>query len=258
MAVTLAHAAGHSVKRSKYTPPSTVQDVSLNSLIRGTNRLNAKVRQLKLGGDLQRGDYGDQILHCAGDLSLAAAPSVAIIGTREVSFEGAARARRIAKELVPYGIVVVSGLARGVDTEAMTSAIRHDGRTIGVIGTPITQAYPAENSELQETVYLDHLLISQFGVGASVFKANFPTRNRLMAVMSDATIVIEASDTSGTLHQAAECMRIGRPLFIAKAVAENRSLSWPGKFVGKPNCYVLERTDDVLAVLRASNILDAD
>ena len=64
-----------------------------------------------------------------------------------------------------------------------------------------------------------------------MFRANFPVRNRVMAALSDATVIIEASDASGTLHQAAECQRLNRWLFIAKYVAEDRSLTWPARFI---------------------------
>ncbi|MBI2397122.1 MAG: DNA-processing protein DprA [Xanthomonadales bacterium] len=195
---------------------------------------------------MTRSDDAAGAVYVAGDLALLERPCVSVIGTRNVSPEGAARARRVAKELSAHGVVVVSGLAEGVDTEAMTSAIRSGGRTVGVIGTPLDEAYPAKNAELQECVYTEHLLVSQFEFGARVFKSNFPQRNRLMALLSEATVVIEASDTSGTLHQAAECQRLGRWLFIAKSVVEDRSLQWPAKFVSYDRCVVLESTSQIL------------
>src|SRR5205814_51885 len=111
--------------------------------------------------------------------------------------------------------VIVSGLARGIDTAALMGAIEKGGRTVAVIGTPLDKAYPAENADLQTEIYSHHLLVTPFRIGEQVFKANFPKRNRVMAAISDATVIIEASDTSGTLHQAAECEKLGRWLFIA-------------------------------------------
>jgi predicted Rossmann fold nucleotide-binding protein DprA/Smf involved in DNA uptake len=81
--------------------------------------------------------------------------------------------------------------------------------------------------EYQEQIWREHLLISPFPEGRLVFRSNFPQRNRVMAALSDATVIIEAYDTSGTLHQAAECQRLGRWLFIARAVADDPSLTWP-------------------------------
>jgi DNA processing protein len=167
-----------------------------------------------------------------------------------VSEEGRRRACRLAKELVLSGVTIVSGLAKGVDTAAMSCAVEAGGSTVGVIGTPLDKAYPAENARLQEQVYSDHLLLTPFRAGEAVFKGNFPKRNRVMAAISDATVIVEASDTSGTLHQAAECGRIGRWLFIMKSVAEDPRLTWPKSFIGKPQVAVLASTQDILDVVR--------
>jgi DNA processing protein len=113
----------------------------------------------------------------------------------------------------------------------------------------LDKAYPAENKLLQEEIYKDHLLISQFRPSQRVFRNHFPERNKLMAALSDATVIIEAGETSGTLHQAAECQRQGRWLFIAQAVIDDKSLSWPSRFTSHEKCRVLKRTEDLLSVL---------
>jgi len=211
----------------------------------GKEQLLAKQLDLLRTAD----DQEDIPIYFAGDLALLKQPTVAIVGTREVSDQGRARTRRLARELVDAGVTVMSGLARGVDAEAHESAVAHGGRTVGVIGTPLSKAYPAENARLQEEIYRGHLLLTPFAEGEKVFKGNFPKRNRIMAALSDATVIVEASDTSGTLHQAAECQRLGRWLFIAKAVVEDPTLRWPAKFLGKPRTAALSRTRDVLAAI---------
>jgi DNA processing protein len=216
-------------------------------LLKGSPREDLSPKQLGLLANVVRDDGAGVFI--VGDASLLAARCVSIVGARKVSSEGATRARRLARELADSGVVVVSGLAEGVDTEAMTSAINSGGRVIGVIGTPLDQAYPAKNKRLQELVYRDHLLISQFQAGSRVFPSNFPERNRLMALLSDATVVIEASDTSGSLHQAVECQRLGRWLFIARSVVDDESLEWPKKFLAYDRCKVLERTSEMLDVV---------
>ena len=80
-----------------------------------------------------------------------------------------------------------------------------------------------------------------------VFQSNFPERNRLMAAISDATVIVEASDTSGSLHQAAECVRLGRWLFT-----EDPSLRWPKDFVQYPNSRILSETSDILDLIRVN------
>jgi DNA processing protein len=140
----------------------------------------------------------------------------------------------------------MSGLAEGIDTEAMRAAIAANGHIIGVIGTPIDKAYPSQNKQLQESIYKDHLLVSQFAIGERTFQSNFPKRNRLMALLSDATVVVEASDSSGTLHQAAECVRLGRWLYIARNVVENPSISWPKRFEPYEKFRILDNTADLV------------
>jgi len=188
----------------------------------------------------------DATVYYAGELDFLDAPAVSIVGTREVSDAGWKRASQLARELAKNGVTVVSGLAKGVDTAALTSAISHQGRVVAVIGTPLDKAYPAENAELQQQIYAHHLLLSPFRQGERVFRSNFPARNRVMAAVTDATVIIEASDTSGTLHQAAECVRLNRWLFIAKSVASDASLTWPAKFLKNEKTVVLESPKDIL------------
>jgi DNA processing protein len=91
--------------------------------------------------------------------------------------------------------------------------------------------------------------MSPFKEGDRVFKSNFPVRNRVMAAVSDATVIIEATDTSGTLHQAAECVSLGRWLFIARSVVEDKTLKWPAKFLNQPKVGVLSSPDEVMSAI---------
>ena len=234
-------------RRSTYLRPPEVKLATLASLLSGWRSIPEE-QQARFEFE---GGASVLQLWCAGDVSLVKRPSVAIVGTRNISELGAARARKLAREISRAGVVVVSGLAKGVDTEALTAAIDEGGSVIGVIGTPIDRAYPVENERLQERIYRDHLLISQFEPGKRVFRSNFPERNKLMAAISDATVIIEASDTSGTLHQAAECVRLGRWLFISRSLM-NAGLQWPSKFKDYPVSRILTHTEDVLEALRES------
>lgn len=156
---------------------------------------------------------------------------VSIVGARKSSNEGLARARRLAGLLAERRVVVVSGLAEGVDAAAHRSAIDRGGSTIAVIGTPLDRSYPKQNAELQAEIAAQHLLISQFPSGYPTKPANFPMRNRTMALVSDASVIIEASETSGSLSQGWEALRLGRPLFITKAMASDTKLKWPQKML---------------------------
>ncbi len=190
------------------------------------------------------------VLHTVGDLSLLDRPGVAIVGARKATREGVRRAEQLARDLARAGIVVVSGLAAGIDRAAHQSAIQNGGRTIAVVGTPLDKVYPKEHAELQELIYRDHLLVSQFRWGDPFVPANFPERNRVMARLARATVIVEASDTSGSLHQAAESVLVGHPVFIAESVAKNPALKWPSRFIGKPYGFVLSSSADVIDAVR--------
>jgi len=234
-------------KEQRYLAPAEARTVSLFELLEGTNRATMTDAQVELLASITNGPGDDVQLHVAGDVSLLKRRCVSIIGARSATDAGCARARRLARELAAFDVVVMSGLAEGIDTAALGSAIEAKGSVVGVIGTSLVQAYPAKNKRLQEQIYRSHLLVSQFRQGERVFQSNFPKRNRLMALLSDATVVIEASDSSGTLHQAAECVRLGRWLFIARNVVENPSMTWPSRFQPYAKCRVLDSTLQLMA-----------
>jgi DNA processing protein len=139
---------------------------------------------------------------------------ISVVGTRNPSQEGTNIAREISRQIVKNDVIVVSGLANGIDTVAHVTAIENKGNTIAVLGTPLERFYPKENEELQEEIMKSHLAISQFPPGSHVEKSNFIRRNRLMALVSDATIIVEAGIRSGTISQGWETLRLGRPLYI--------------------------------------------
>ena len=189
-----------------------------------------------------------------GDLSLLDRPRIAIVGSRKASLEGRKRAAQLARDCARAGVVVVSGLAEGIDYAAHTATIEHGGSTIAVVGTPLDKVYPAKHAELQRRIYREHLLLSPFTWGDKFVPANFPERNRIMARLAMATVIIEASDTSGSLHQAAESVQVGHPVFIAAGVLDDPKLIWPKRFVGedKPLGRVLRTTSDVIDFARGA------
>ncbi len=238
--------SGRARQRSEYVPPApdAVTQLGLEQLVAGVRTLPRRRQQDSLDAPAAAVP-----LWCAGDVTLVRHPAVAIIGTRNVTPDGARRARKLGAQLADAGVVVTSGLARGVDTEALQAALQAGGRVIAVIGTPIDKAYPAENAALQQRIYREQLLVSQFAPGTRVYPFHFPERNRLMAALTDASVIIEASDTSGTLHQAAECVRLGRWLFIANSILKNTSLTWPARFCDYSKTRVLVETADVLTAM---------
>ncbi len=189
---------------------------------------------------LRDASYPVEMLYYQGTWELSENPkSVAIVGSRKPSDEGLRRTKKLAKQLVQLGYTIVSGLAEGVDTAAHTSAIEHGGKTIAVIGTPITDSYPKQNKALQQMIASQHLLISQVPIlryRQRDWRTNrffFPERNKTMSALTKATIIVEAGETSGTLIQARAALQQGRKLFILESCFKNMSISWPAKYEKK-------------------------
>ncbi len=196
--------------------------------------------------DVER-KYAPKQLFAEGDRDiLLRGGRVSIVGSRKANPESLSRASRLARILAEHGHVVVSGLARGIDTAAHEAAIQAGGKTIAVIGTPLDKVYPKENTGLQMNIMREHLCISQFPVGYPVMPKNFPMRNRTMALITDATVIIEAGEKSGSLSQGWEALRLGRELFISGWLIETTKLKWPGQMLGYGARVLSENTVETL------------
>jgi DNA processing protein len=179
---------------------------------------------------------------------ISAGPRVAVIGARKATDEGIRRTKRLARELSANGVTIVSGLAEGVDTAAHQAALETGGRTIAVIGTSLDKAYPSGNRELQDLLAEKYLVISQFAVGTPTQPRNFPLRNRTMALISHASVIVEAGESSGSLSQGWEALRLGRPLFLLRSILESTDLKWPAQMLDY-GASVLTEVEDLLDVI---------
>lgn len=139
------------------------------------------------------------VLWVRGDLSICDKTVVAIVGARKASREGVAAAEAIAGDLARAGVVVASGLARGIDSAAHAGALDAGGATIAVLGTGIDRVYPPENDALFERIAGHGLLMTEFPPGAPPHMGNFPRRNRIISGLSKAVLVVEAAEKSGSL-----------------------------------------------------------
>jgi DNA processing protein len=173
---------------------------------------------------------------------------VSIIGTRQPSKEGILAAEEVSKILIENQVVIVSGLAKGIDTVAHETAIKNGGKTIAVIGTPLNKTYPKENTKLQEELMKNHLVISQYPIDHKTTPKDFVLRNRTMALISDASVIVEAGESSGSLYQGWETLRLGRPLFICKSVVHNPKLKWPKEMI-EYGAIELDDPADILEIL---------
>lgn len=152
-------------------------------------------------------------LNLAGDRSLLASPSIAVVGSRKATPYALNAARRLARELVQAGVTVVSGLARGIDAAAHQSALEASGRTIAVIGTGIDMIYPRSHRQLSRQIQEQGLIVSEFPAGTPPLPPNFPIRNRIISGLTLGTVVVEATGRSGSLITARMAAEQGREVF---------------------------------------------
>ncbi len=195
-----------------------------------------------------------EMLYYRGGWELTETRSIAIVGSRKATPEGRQRAARLAREFVRRDFTVVSGLAEGIDTAAHTAALEAGGRTIAVIGTPLNSVYPKANRDLQETIAHEHLVVSQVPVlrysrqGPQQNRLFFPERNVTMSALTEATVIVEAGETSGTLTQARAAVHQGRKLFILDSCFQNREITWPERYL-KEGAIRVRSPDDIWAAL---------
>ena len=147
------------------------------------------------------------------DLELLARPAVAIGGARACSGYGAAASRTLARDLARAGLVVVSGLARGIDAEAHRGALEAGGATIAVLGCGIDRDYPAAHAELARRIAATGLIVAEYAPGVEPAPWRFPARNRIVAGLTAATVVVEARERSGALITADLALEEGREVF---------------------------------------------
>lgn len=190
-----------------------------------------------------------ELLYYRGYWNFVEERSVAVVGTREPTEDGRKRAAKLVRSLVQDGFTIVSGLAKGIDTIAHETALREGGRTIAVIGTPLCFAYPRENKELQDRIAEHFVVVSQVPIlryVAQDWRRNrlfFPERNATMSALTEATIIVEAGETSGTLTQARAALHQGRKLFILDSAFQNPDLTWPNRFAEQGAIRVRDYSD---------------
>jgi DNA processing protein len=181
-----------------------------------------------------------------GQLHPTDARSVAVIGSRRATAVGESIAREVACELVDAGYTVNSGLAAGIDTAAHTEALSRGGRTVAVIGTGVSRSYPPENAALQRQIAERCAVISQFWPDAPPMRAHFPLRNAVMSGLSLATVVVEASATSGARIQARISLEQGRPVILLESLL---SQGWPRELLERPGAHVTGSASEIPTIL---------
>jgi len=185
------------------------------------------------------------VLWVAGHQDALSNPGVAVVGARQATPYGLATATRLARELAEAGLVVVSGLARGIDGAAHQGALEAGGVTVAVLGSGPDRIYPAEHQDLAARVRRTGALVTEFPPGSSPLPWRFPLRNRIISGLSRAVVVVEASERSGSLITARAALEQGRDvLAVPGSVASGRYRG--AHALIKDGARLVETVDDIL------------
>lgn len=193
-------------------------------------------------------------LYAVGELAcLAGAPeaTVAIVGTRDASEYGLHVAEALGRAFAQAGAVVVSGLARGVDSAAHRGALAAGGRTVAVLGTGVDVPYPATNRSLHARIADCGLVVSENQPGRQAYPGCFPRRNRLIAALAKVTIVVEAPFKSGALNTASQALDLGRSVAAVPGQIGQHRCEGSNTLL-RDGAHVLASLDDALALLGVS------
>ncbi|MFZ0537760.1 MAG: DNA-processing protein DprA [Candidatus Sulfotelmatobacter sp.] len=185
------------------------------------------------------------VLYVRGDPEILTRPGIAMVGTRHPTPYGSGMAERLACDLAAQGLVIISGMARGVDTASHRGAITAKGKTVAVLGTGVDVIYPKENSRLAEQILaLGGCLISEFAMGTFAAPQNFPIRNRILSGMSVGVLVVEAAEYSGTRITARCALEQNRDVFAVPGNVTNKN-SWGPNTLIKQGAKLVATWEDV-------------
>jgi len=187
-------------------------------------------------------------LYIKGNLPISRPPVVAIIGTRRPTPYGREVTQTLATDLARSGVVVVSGLAAGIDTIAHTATLDAGGVTIAVLAQGLHSIYPAANRGLAERITKNGALITEYEMGAEAFKSNFLARNRIVSGLADAVIVTEAADRSGTFSTVAHALEQNKEVFAVPGPITSMLSAGPNRLL-QQGAHVALSADDVLNVI---------
>jgi DNA processing protein len=185
------------------------------------------------------------ILFVKGSVELLSKPGIAMVGTRHPTPYGTGMAERLATDLAARGLVIISGMARGIDTASHRGAIAAKGKTIAVLGTGIDVFYPRENTRLAEQILaLGGAMITEFPIGTSPAPQNFPIRNRIISGMSAGVLVVEAAEYSGTRITSRCALEQNRDVYAVPGNVTNKN-SWGPNTLIKQGAKLVATWEDV-------------
>ena len=174
---------------------------------------------------------------------------VAIVGTRTPSTYGQLIAEALSRDLAQFGLTIVSGLARGIDTYAHVSALRAKGRTVAVLGSGLDVLYPAENRKLAETIAAQGVVVSEFPMGTKPDAPNFPRRNRIVSGLSLGTVVVESGEDGGAMITASTALDQNREVFAVPGNITEKRSAGPHKLIREGRAKLVQNVEDILEEL---------
>lgn len=191
-----------------------------------------------------------EVLYYEGDLSVLEAPCLAMVGTRRCTARGEITALRFAETLAAWGVTLVSGLAFGIDAAAHRGALNVNGKTVAVLAQPLNEIRPATHRGLaQEIVTKGGLLLSEYAPGDITYKSDYLLRNRLIAGLCSATLVVEAGYPSGALNTAKHALEEDRDVLCVPGRIEDESSEGCLDLI-KRGAHLVTRPSDLIAVLK--------
>jgi DNA processing protein len=193
-------------------------------------------------------DDAPPVLVCRGRVELLGAPSVAVVGARNASTHGRLLATQMARELAAAGLVVVSGLARGIDTAAHEGALDGPGSTVAVLASGVDRPYPEENAPLLERIATAGCAVGERPLGAEPQARHFPRRNRIIAGLVAGVVVVEAAPQSGSLITARLALEQGREVMAVPGSPLDPRHQGTNRLL-REGAHLVESAADVLAVL---------
>jgi len=189
-----------------------------------------------------------QILYVKGELPPEDALAISIVGSRGATSYGRMMSEQLSEGLASKGFIIVSGFARGIDSTAHRGAINGGGKTIAVMGNGLSVIYPPENTKLMEEIIANGAVISEFPIKTPPIGTNFPRRNRVISGLSLGTLIVEASEKSGSLITAKFALEQGREVFAVPGEISSR-MSKGTNYLIKQGAALVETVDDILDAL---------
>lgn len=215
------------------------QDAAVKLLLKDSNDYPSMLSEV---------DDSPSILFCKGDITEADRLAIAIVGARRCTAYGRRQAERLGSALARAGFTIISGLARGIDAAAHRGALNAGGRTIAVMATGVTDIYPPEHADLAVEISNQGAVVSEFPLDQKPRPGMFPQRNRIISGISLGSIVIEATEKSGSLHTARHAMEQGREVFAMPGPVDSLASAGCHRLI-RDGVTLIRNADDVIAEL---------